>query len=500
MKPAPWRIRGGREVQIPRLEAGLPSRRASVLGRTGASSGRNRPTDRPGAILVLTAVLMIVLIGMVAFGVDLGYVVLTRTELQTAADAAALAGAGAANEGRAAAAQAVYQFASLHTVGGRPITPDQVEIRYGLWDKNSRTFIPSTTECSAVEVTLQSFERPLFFGRVLGKQFFQSEAKAIATFAPRDIMLVLDFSASMCYDSQLRSISELGRTAVETNLLQIYQALGSPKFGNMQWTPQYISSNYVSTVKSTLGLTSVPYPYPRGSWDEYIQYVMTDSYIYQAGYRKKYGYLTWVNYLQAKRYLYTDTPDLWKVPEQPITALKDAVDVLAAYLEENSPEDRLGLAIYTASDGTAVLESPLTQDFQSVAQIVRHRQAGHYHPQTNIYDGMKTGRLQLQNNARPGARRVMVLMTDGQANLPGGTTTGKQKALEEAYAAAAARIPIIAIALGAEADDDLMQQIATITRGAYFKIPGGQSVAEYEEQLKEVFRMVAADRNLVLVQ
>jgi len=496
----PLQTSGGREVPTTRFEAGLPRRRHSALGRTSGVPGRNRNTDRPGGILVLTAVLMVVLIGMVAFGVDLGYVVLTRTELQTAADAAALAGAGAANEGKAAAAQAVYRFAGLHCVGGQPIRPEQVQIRYGIWDKNSRTFIPSTTECSAVEVTLQSFERPLFFGRVLGKQFFQSEAKAIATFAPRDIMLVLDYSASMCFDSQLRAISTLGRAAVEANLLQIYQALGSPRFGNMQWTPQYISSNNVSTVKSTLGLTNVPYPYPGGSWDEYIQYVMTDSSINNAGYRKKYGYLTWVNYLQDERYRYSSTPDLWRTPEQPITALKDAVDVLAAYLQENSPEDRLGLAIYTSGNGTALLENPLTGDFQSIAQIVRRRQAGHYHPQTNISAGMAVGRLQLQQNARPGARRVMVLMTDGQANLPGGTTTGKQKAIEEAYAAAQARIPIIAIALGAEADDDLMQQIADITRGAYFKIPGGQSVEEYEEQLKEVFRMVAADRNLVLVQ
>ncbi len=478
----------------PRGAAGSQSGPAASLPK-----GRNARRRR-GAILVLATMLMVVLVGMVAFGVDLGYVVLTRTELQTAADSAALAGAGAAAEGKEAATQAIYQFASLHSAGGQPITPDQVEIRYGLWDKNSRTFIPSSMECSAVEVTLRTFDRPLFFGRVLGKQFFQSEAKAIATFAPRDIMLVLDFSASMCYDSQLRSISDLGQAAVEANLFQIYQALGSPTFGKMQWTPQYISSRTVSTVKSTLGLTSVPYPYPGGSWDEYIQYVMNDSYIYQAGYRKKYGYLTWVNYLQAKRYLYSNTPDLWKVPEQPITALKDAVDVLAAYLEENSPEDRLGLAIYTSSNSTAVLESQLTEDFQSVAQIVRHRQAGHYNAYTNIYDGMKAGRLELQNNARAGARRVMVLMTDGQANLPSNETVGKQKALEEAYAAAAARIPIITIALGTDADDSLMQQIADITRGAYFKIPGGQSVAEYEEQLKEVFRMVAADRNLVLVQ
>lgn len=552
---------------------------------------RRRPSSRSGAILVLTAVLMVVLIGMVAFGVDLGYVVLTRTQLQTAADAAALAGAGAAAQSKEAAEQAVYEFASLHSVGGQPIGPDQVQIRYGIWDKNARVFIPSETQCSAVEVTIRTEDRPLFFGRVLGKQFFQSEARAVATFAPRDLVLVLDFSASMCYDSRLRSISTLGRAAVENNLLEIYQSLGAPTYGNLTFEPDYITlvgraptrscepqitvkflenekqvyvtstkdlsnvvvqysdgSRYkydnlsgttgtfgngikqiekvwvksgcnasgegpgygerferawtsdINRVKEALGLTGVPYPYSGGSWEEYIQYVMSDFIVAQAGYCKKYGYLTWVNYLQAKRYRYAHTPDLWKTPEQPVTALKDAVDVLAAYLEENSPEDRLGLAIYTSSDGTAVLESPLTTDFQAVAQIVRHRQAGHYQAYTNISAGMEAARLELQNNARPNAKRVMVLMTDGQANRPYNPTYAKQRVLEEAYAAAAAGIPIITIALGAEADEDLMQQVAEITRGAYFRIPGGQPVSQYEEQLKEVFRTVAADRAPILVQ
>jgi Flp pilus assembly protein TadG len=48
---------------------------------------------RRGAIAPFAAFLVAVLVGMVAFAVDTGYVVLTRTELQSAADAAALAGA-----------------------------------------------------------------------------------------------------------------------------------------------------------------------------------------------------------------------------------------------------------------------------------------------------------------------------------------------------------------------------------------------------------------------
>jgi Flp pilus assembly protein TadG len=49
---------------------------------------------RRGAVAPLAAVLMIVLLGMVAFAVDIGWIGVAQSELQNAADAAALAGAG----------------------------------------------------------------------------------------------------------------------------------------------------------------------------------------------------------------------------------------------------------------------------------------------------------------------------------------------------------------------------------------------------------------------
>jgi hypothetical protein len=45
-----------------------------------------------------------------------------------------------------------------------------------------------------------------------------------------------------------------------------------------------------------------------------------------------------------------------------------------------------------------------------------------------------------------------------------------------------------------------MQQIADMTGGAHFNIPGGGTVDEYEEDLKEVFREIADHRPLKLVK
>ena len=50
-----------------------------------------RKGQRRGAIAVLTALMMTFLVGMVAFAVDYGYLVKVRTDMQRAADAAALA-------------------------------------------------------------------------------------------------------------------------------------------------------------------------------------------------------------------------------------------------------------------------------------------------------------------------------------------------------------------------------------------------------------------------
>jgi Flp pilus assembly protein TadG len=50
-------------------------------------------TRRRGATVPLFAILLVPLVGMLAFSIDLGYIALVRTDLQTAADAAALAGA-----------------------------------------------------------------------------------------------------------------------------------------------------------------------------------------------------------------------------------------------------------------------------------------------------------------------------------------------------------------------------------------------------------------------
>ncbi|HID77275.1 MAG TPA: hypothetical protein EYP56_14925, partial [Planctomycetaceae bacterium] len=72
--------------------------------------------SRRAATLPLVAVLVVVLLGMAAFSVDLGYLMLTRAQLQTTADSAVLAAAAMLYESKDAAIQEAQAYASKHMV------------------------------------------------------------------------------------------------------------------------------------------------------------------------------------------------------------------------------------------------------------------------------------------------------------------------------------------------------------------------------------------------
>ena len=220
--------------------------------------------------------------------------------------------------------------------------------------------------------------------------------------------------------------------------------------------------------------------------------------IKDAGYRDMYGYMTWMEYLQTVRYGVSDTADLWKTSEQPIGVLKDGVDEFINYLTTIEAEDQVGLSIYTHSNSAgAILEHQLSNNITQVKTTTRQRQAGHYKSGTNISAGMKVARDEIVARARPRAFRMMVVMTDGLPNEP---SNASQCVIDEANAAKAAKIKILTISLGVGADTSLMQQVADITGGVHFNVPGGASIDTVRDQLREVFRQIASSRPLKLIK
>ena len=564
---------------------------------------RARRRNRRGSVLILSAVLMIVMMGAIALSVDTGYMYTMQAQLDRAVDSAALAGATELVNGQLAANSRAVEYLARNPVGSgqfildedelerrlsefREKYEEEIDVAVGNWNTDTGQFETTNELPSAVRVTMRYPQQPLFFARIFGQKSFDITSEAIARYQPRDIALVLDFSASMNDDSDLASINRLGFSAIHNNLFQMWDDLGRPQYGNLTFEPDWVTipgtrtsarvrwrsthvdvtassnfrrcklyyangrrqtfscntrartfsgtgSNYGqrivkckvkvgskwetvdfyknSHIKRGLGLNGVSYPYASGSWDDLINYCRShnssmpyyDHNVYAAGYRRKFGVLCLINYWNRYKPRKTQTADLWKASAQPITAVKNSVDIFLDYVGAGATEDRVAFSLYNSNSGEAKLEKQLTNNLAQVMHLVRRRQAGHYHSMTNIAAGMRRGRIEMDQRGRIGAFRMMVLMTDGQANWVNGSynpTLAKQRVIDEAHLAKNRGYPIMTISLGANADSDLMQDVADITKGVHFNIPGGQTVAEYSDELNDVFRRIAQARPLTLVR
>lgn len=173
--------------------------------------GRNHAKSRRGAIIVLTVVLLTTFVALVAFAIDLGYVLVERAQLQRTADAAAMAAAWElADEGlfkgdpylTAAIDEArlmAKRFAAENEVGS--IDPDvdlntsnyvtgDVVIGYmaDLFDPNGTLDTSDPRKFNAVRVyvhrdTVRNGQTPSFFARALGVGGFDGQAMATAALA-----------------------------------------------------------------------------------------------------------------------------------------------------------------------------------------------------------------------------------------------------------------------------------------------------------------------------
>jgi len=173
---------------------------------------------RRGVTILLFVLALTAILGLVALAVDVGYMCLARSQAQNAADAAAIAAAAKLASGTEESTQEAQRFAGYNWVAGKYVAPESVGVEYGTWDQATRTFTASVIPGNAVRVTVQRDAQhdgsvPLFFGRVLGRQWFTISASAIAMTNPRDIAFVIDLSGSMNNDTEpCWATAEIDRT------------------------------------------------------------------------------------------------------------------------------------------------------------------------------------------------------------------------------------------------------------------------------------------------
>jgi len=149
--------------------------------------------NRKGAIAVMAAILMVPLLGMVAFAVDYGYLLKKRADLQRAADSAALAAVrdlvptddGSQDIAAVHAVVKQYAASNVKDVSGFTVLDSDIEIgRYDPATVYTNFTILNSGTSDTVRVTLRRDSKanspvPLFFARIFG--IVDSDVRATAT-------------------------------------------------------------------------------------------------------------------------------------------------------------------------------------------------------------------------------------------------------------------------------------------------------------------------------
>jgi hypothetical protein len=166
---------------------------------------RRRARQR-GAILALAGILLMVFLGMVVLGVDLGYVSMVQGELQASADAASLAAVDTLRDGGSHddAKHAAMALAGKNTAAGEGVTLSIQNVDFGSYDAGTGEFItpPSLAHPAAVRVTAQRGDNApdgpldLLFGGLIGQAQANVSGSAIAAIGERHMVIVQDVTGS----------------------------------------------------------------------------------------------------------------------------------------------------------------------------------------------------------------------------------------------------------------------------------------------------------------
>lgn len=220
----------------------------------------------------MTLGLFCLVVGMtfVAFSVDVGMISLTQTRMQNACDTAALAAAmeityaienadaDVDNVTEYAQAQAAAKAAEVAALNGVYVDP-ATDVTFGHrnfneasetwsieWGVTPSNVVKVVARRDNDDVAAPDGKLQLLFAGVNGDDSATMQTSAVAYVEARDIVTVLDFSRSMNFDSYFASeytdpTAYLPQAQLEANMLKVYQDLGSPAWGNMGFTPDWVT-------------------------------------------------------------------------------------------------------------------------------------------------------------------------------------------------------------------------------------------------------------------
>jgi Flp pilus assembly protein TadG len=159
--------------------------------------------------LIWVTVSMVVLIGIVGLALDTGYAVLVGGQLQSAADAAALAGARIVAVAPTGAKTVASNVGGMNTAARAPVRIDpNVDVVVGTFDQGTQRLTAGTANPNAVRVTarrtsaVSSGPVPLFFGAMFGVPTLDMarSATAVVSVSYNPALIVLDPTGSCSLD------------------------------------------------------------------------------------------------------------------------------------------------------------------------------------------------------------------------------------------------------------------------------------------------------------
>ena len=170
---------------------------------------------RKAAILPLLAVSMVALIGIIALAVDIGILSQTKSQLQSAADAAAFSGSRgltgdtSTDNNRAAVNGLTLSTIQASTIMGQTLQASQLTTQVGYYNYDAvlgkfQTIFtgskPATENWSAVKIDV-TFSQPTSLAKFFNYSAFSATASATSVHRPRDLAIILDYSGSMRFNS-----------------------------------------------------------------------------------------------------------------------------------------------------------------------------------------------------------------------------------------------------------------------------------------------------------
>lgn len=380
-----------------------------------------RLTDERGDSLILVALSLLVLLGLLALAIDVGFAYSERRHMQNAADAGALAGAAVMMTGGTDAEilAAVDEYVRRNTA-------QTFEAHYTIENNPVGVVGGGSVPNDATGIQVRAVvDFPTFLAYLVGTNQIEAHGDSIGGFGPLDIVMVLDRSGSMDDDScDLREAQ--CSTVDPRDAATCNQCRGNWSSGRCDIAPSQLWPGHTCNLTTQTGCTNC-----RG---------------------------VWVN------------------PPMPITEVRRAANT---FVDRNN-RNLSHLALVSYSTGGR-LDQPLTNNLPAVKDAIDRVGTPYPSGCTNAADGIKKAWQELIGpRQRADAARFIVFLTDGLPNYPqcpscpsnpGACPAAMGAAVVEATTAANNRIVVYTIGLGRYVDHQFLRDVAGVSGGEYFYAP-----------------------------